>query len=542
MKVLRFLGLLASAVTLASCTRVGSTGAEGGRHAWTQPHVLRIADTAEPDHFNPLLSTMDLVYDLDSMVFSFLVIANEKGELIGDLATVVPSLRNGGISKDGLTYTYYLHRGVKWHDGALFTSRDVKFTIAAVMNPNNNTLHREAYDQITRVDTPDDYTIVVHLRARYAPFVTKFFSPLQEGGKGILPEHLLGKLHDINQIPFNSHPIGTGPFKFQSWERGRRIVLVRNDAYFKGRPKLERIDYEFLPDDNVIFNGVKTHDIDLVTSAPLNLYDQYKSLSDVAVYLVPWNAQSILPINERHAGLNELNVRKALTMAIDYDTVLRKITHGVGTMAHDIVPQVAIGYTDNPPYKYDPKGANALLESSGWKLGPDGVRAKGAARLDYVIHISAGSAIGKELAAVFEEEFKAVGIKLSIKLYPYSVIFAHEGPVYGGRYDFTEYSTTLPYDPDNLFYVGCDYWFPKGENLYGYCDRQVDAGEKAGRVTVDARERARIYHTTEARIHDTIPWIPLYNIRRPVVRNVDLKNFSANPSSTPWWNIWQWDI
>ena len=316
MAILRALALLAAAVSVVACTRVG-TSPQGGRHAWTQPHVLRIADTAEPDHFNPLLSSMDLVYDLDSMVFSFLVIADEKGKLIGDLATEVPSLRNGGISQDGRTYTYHLHHGVRWHDGQLLTSRDVRFTIAAVMNPNNNTLHREGYDQIDRVRTPDDYTVVVHLRTRYAPFVTKFFTPLQEGGKGVLPEHLLGKLRDINQAPFNSHPIGTGPFKFVSWERGRRIVLARNDGYFKGRPKLERIEYEFLPDDNVILNAVKTHDIDLVTSPPLSLYDQYKSLTDVAVYLMPWNAQSILPMNERHPGLGDLTVSKAVTMAID---------------------------------------------------------------------------------------------------------------------------------------------------------------------------------------------------------------------------------
>ncbi|GAC1652458.1 MAG: peptide ABC transporter substrate-binding protein [Vulcanimicrobiaceae bacterium] len=542
MKLLKAASLVLSAILAASCTRVETSAPGTGRHGWTVPHVLRIAETAEPDHFNPLLSTMDLVYMLDSLVFSFLIVADDKGRLIGDLATEVPSTGNGGISKDGRTYTYHLHRGVKWHDGALLTSRDVRFTISAVLNPNNNTLHREGYDRIAKVETPDDYTVVVRLKERYPPFLTKFFAPLQEGGKGILPEHLLGKLHDINNVPFNSHPVGSGPFKFVSWERGHQIVLARNDAYFKGRPKLETIKYEFLPDDNVIFNAVKTHDIDLVTAPPLNLYDQYRSIPDVAVYLVPWNAQSILILNGRHPGLNDVNVRKAITMAIDYQSVIAKITHNVGTIAHDIVPQVALGYTDNPPYRFDPAGANALLDRSGWMPGADGVRAKGGARLDFVADISAGSAIGKALAAYFQQEFKAIGVNLSIKLYPYSIIFSHDGPVYTGKYDFAQYSTTLPYDPDNLFYVGCNYWFPAGENLYGYCDRRVDAGEMAGVKTDDLAERARIYHATEAQIHETIPWIPLYNVRRAVVRNLDLKNFSDNPSSTPWWNAWQWDI
>ena len=539
---MRFSCLAMAAALLLSCTRVATGPQTGGRHSWTQPHVLRIAETAEPDHFNPLLSVMDLVYDLDSLVFSFLIVADEKGHLIGDLATTVPSLANGGISRDGRTYTYHLHRGVQWHDGVPFTARDVKFSVAAVLNPNNNTLHREGYDRITSVQTPDDYTVVVRLRERYPPFLTKFFAPLQEGGKGILPEHLLGTLHDINNAPFNAHPIGTGPFKFVSWERGHQIVLARNAAYFKGRPKLETIKYEFLPDDNVILNAVKTHDIDLVTAPPLNLYEQYRSLADVAVYLVPWNAQSILPINGRHPGLNEVAVRRAISMAIDYPSVIHKITHDAGMPARDIIPEVAVGYTPNAPYRYDPAAANALLERSGWKLASDGVREKNGHRLDFVIDVSAGSAIGKELAAVFEQEFKAIGVRLSVKLYPYSVVFAHDGPVYGGTYDFSQYSTTLPYDPDNLSYLGCKNWFPAGENIYGYCEPKVDAAEQAGIKTDDPAQRARIYHTAEARIHDTVPWIPIYNVRRVVVRNPDLKNFSANPSSTPWWNAWQWDI
>ena len=542
MRILRPFCLVAGALFATSCAHVQSSAGHGGRHAWTQPHVLRMADLTEPDHFNPLLSTMDLVYDLDSLVFSFLIIADDRGRLIGDLATEVPSLRNGGISKDGRTYTYHLHRGVKWHDGFALTSHDVKFTWQAVINPNNNTLHREGYDRIARIDTPDDYTIVVHLKERYPPLLTRFFTPLQEGGKGILPQHLLGKLHDINQIPFNAHPVGSGPFKFESWERGSRITLVRNDAYFKGRPKLEKIILNIIPDDSTVLNGVKTHDIDLVVSPPSNLYDQYKGIPGVAVYLVPWNAQALFIINGKHPPLNDAVVKNAIAMAINYPDIIAKISHGTGAIAHDIVPPVAIGYTENPPYRFDPKTANEMLDSAGWKLGGDGIRAKGSQRLDFVMHITAGGSTGAKLASFFQPAFKAIGINLEIKQYPYSVIFSHDGPLYGGKYDFAYYSATLPYDPDNLFYVGCDYWFPKGENIYGYCDRQVDAGEEAGLKTDDPAQREKIYHATERRIHATIPWIPLWDARRPVVRNVDLKNFKPNPSSTPWWNAWQWDI
>jgi peptide/nickel transport system substrate-binding protein len=229
-------------------------------------------------------------------------------------------------------------------------------------------------------------------------------------------------------------------------------------------------------------------------------------------------------------------------MAIDYRSIIQKITHGVGTAAHDIIPPVAVGYTENALYAYDPAAANRMLDEAGWKIGPDGVRAKGSQRLDWVIHISAGSAGSRMIATYLQPLFKAIGANLTIKTYPYSVLFSHEGPIYGEKYDLATYSLTLSYDPDNLFYLGCDYWFPSGENVYGYCDRKVDAAEKAGLQTDDPAERARIYAAAQKRIHATVPWIPLYNARRPVVRNPDLRNFRPAPTSTPWWNAWEWDI
>ncbi|PZR57517.1 MAG: hypothetical protein DLM50_05970 [Candidatus Meridianibacter frigidus] len=532
---------LSAVILLAGCTRVQSVGTTG-RRPWTQPHVLRIADISDPDHFNPLLSTMDLVYDLDALVFSFLIIADDKGELIGDLATEVPSLSNGGVSADGRRYTYHLHRGVKWHDGARFTARDVKFTWQAVMNPNNNTLHREGYDQVSSIDTPDDQSVIVHLKRRYPPFVTKFFTSLQEGGKGLLPAHLLARLHDINQVPFNAHPVGTGPFRFSSWDRGRRVVFVRNDSYFKGRPKLAKIILNVISDDNTLLTAVRTHDVDLIVSPPSSLYDRYRKLEDTYVALAPWNAQALLIMNQRRPQLADLNVRKAVTMAIDYQAFIDKISHGVGQQAHDIVPPVAVGYTENPPYAYDPVSANTLLDRSGWKRGPDGVRQRNGQRLDFVIEVSVGSTGSLRIATYLQQMFKAVGMNLAIKTSPYNVIFSHEGPLYGGRYDFATYSTTLPWDPDNLFYLGCGYWFPRGENIFGYCNHEVDKGELAGLATDDLRRRAAIYAKTERLIHQTVPWIPLYELRRPVVHNPDLKGFSAAPSSTAWWNAWQWDI
>ncbi|MBV8149708.1 MAG: hypothetical protein JO092_11490, partial [Candidatus Eremiobacteraeota bacterium] len=236
----------------AGCTRVQAPVSPGVRHAWTIPHVLRVADISDPDHLNPYLSEMDISYDISSLLYSYLVVADDRGRLVGDLAAAVPTLSNGGISKDGKIYVYRLRRNVLWHDGVPFTSRDVAASWQAVMNPRNNTFEREGYDRVARIDTPDAYTVVVRLRGRYPPFVSRFFAPLQEGAKPVLPAHVLAAEGSFNTGELSAHPIGTGPFRFVSWERGDRIVLRRFERYFKGRPGLSRIELRFVADPQTI--------------------------------------------------------------------------------------------------------------------------------------------------------------------------------------------------------------------------------------------------------------------------------------------------
>ena len=538
----RFTALLLLVAWLATgCTRTATTTA-GARHDWTVPHVLRFADISDPDNLNEYLSTMDLVYFLSSMIYSYLVVANDRGELEGDLATEVPTLANGGISKDGKTYIYHLHRNVRWHDGVPMTSADVKFSWEAVINRNNNTLHREGYTEVASIGTPDPCTVVVHLRRRYPPFVTKFFTPLQEGGKPILPGHVLARYASINQVPFNAAPIGTGPFKFVKWDRGRKIVLARNDLYFKGRPKLERVEFNIIPNDQTILNEIRLHHLDLIASPSTTLYSQYRRLQDVVTSLSPWNSQSLLIMNESHPGLDDVNVRRALTMSIDYGAIIDKLTHGSAEQAYDYIPPTAIGYTKNPPFKYDPARANAMLDAGGWKRGTDGVRSKNGTRLDYTLDIIAGSDSERMISVQLQQYFAAIGVRLSVKTYAYNAIFTPDGPIYGNRYDFATYGVTLGWDPDLSYYVGCDSFYPKGENVYRYCDRQVDDLERRGLQTDDPRQRAAVYSQAERIMWNTIPYIPLYERRRITVRSPDLKNFTTNPSSTPWYNMWQWDI
>lgn len=536
-----FTGVLGFCVLLAACSRVVPT-ATGVRHPWTIPHVLRIGDLAEPDTLNPYLSQMDVSYAVTSLVYSYLVVADDRGRLIGDLATEVPTVTNGGISRDGLTYTYHLHRGVRWQDGAPFTSADVAASWHAVVDPTHLTLFRNGYDRVASISTPDAYTVVAHLRERYPPFVSQFFAPLQEGGKPILAAHVLRATSDFNRGGLASGAVGTGPFKFASWKHGEDLVLVRNDAYFKGRPGLERIEYRFIPDGQTLITELRLHHVDLMETPPAALYPLLQSASDLDLSLVPSNGQAVIVVNERTPGLNDAVVRHAISLAIDRTRLTMTVTHGAGAVARDVAAPTAIGYVARPPLVYDPRAANALLDRNGWARGSDGIRRKNGVALDYSLATLAGSptfaAIGVELQA----NLKAVGIALSIKPFPYNGFFSPGGPLLSGRYDFATYSTVLSWDPDAHVYFGCDQQYPQGQNVFGYCNRTFDALETRALTSEDPNFRAPLYARADGILWNDVAYLPLYDIRRIVVHNPDLKNYLPNATSTPWWNAWQWDL
>jgi peptide/nickel transport system substrate-binding protein len=531
--------LVVCLLTATSCTQVRTSSA--GRNPWTVAGVLRLGDVADPDSLNPLLSTMDLSYDISSLTFSYLVIADGRGRMIGDLATRVPSVSNGGISRDGQTYVYHLYRGVLWHDGLPLTSHDVVFTWQAIMNPRNNILHREGYQEITRIETPDDRTIVVRLRRRYPPFVTQFFTTLQEGAKPVLPAHLLANLREINDAPYNALPVGSGPFKFASWDRGQRIVLVANKQYFRGRPRLNRVELKIAPDVNTLMTLMRTHEVDMPVGASPLMYVDFRDKPGFLTMLTPWNSQQILALNNSRPALQYLEVRRAITMTIDYDALIRKVWYGTGRRAHDIVPPTALGYLDELPYQYDPAAASSLLARSGWRQARDGIRVRDGQRLELVMVIAASGA-SQEVGVQLQSMLRRVGISLILKAYPYHGIFAYDGPIVRGNYDLALFANTLSYDPDNTARLGCDQFAPKGENEFRYCNPGVDVLERAGLETDDPAKRASIYRAAARRVHETVPFVPLLIQDRVTVANSDLRGYDPSPVAAPWWNARLWSI
>ncbi|HEV2909139.1 MAG TPA: peptide ABC transporter substrate-binding protein [Candidatus Eremiobacteraceae bacterium] len=531
---------------LASCTKISqSTTPPNAGHSI--PGTLRYADIEEPISFNPLLRTIAVATDMDMFIFGFFYNFDDKMRFVPELATVVPTYANGGISKDGLTITYHLRRGVKWHDGAPFTSHDVVFTVHAILNPDNNLSLRTGWDQIGSVEALDDHTVRFHLKRIYAPAISTYFA---EGGLyPVLPAHLLEKYANINQVPFNSDPIGTGPFKFVKWVHGDRVELEANPNYWRGPPKLKRIIYKVIPNDVTILNQLRTHEIDAWFRAAVSLYPQIRELptDGFRVELAPSLVYSHIDLNQKNPIFQDLRVRQAMAHAIDRATILHNITYDVHVVGYADLPPFSWAYEpDVAHYDYDPAKARQLLDAAGWVMGPDGVRVKNGQRLAFNLAAAAGGKTGEAVEQYLQADFKNIGIEANIKNYPTALYFdnyARGGILQAGKYDAAWFSWVAGADPGSDESIYTSYSIPPaGQNNLWWSDPVLDRAERGALSSYDQRVRKKYYSIVQKEIAGQAVTIVVFFQRQIFITADGFQNFKPAPATTSNWNTWEWEM
>ena len=530
------------AMTTAACTRTAHAVAGGG-NAWTQHGTLRIATSLSPNTFNPILSTQQVEALALSFVLDPLIATDPDGQDVPILAAVVPTLENGGISRDGLTITYHLRHGVRWHDGAPFTSRDVAFTYRAIMNPKTNVATRHGYDQIVRVDTPDPYTAVFRLKRPFAPAVRTFFAD-SDAPYMILPAHLLERYPDLNRVPFNEKPIGTGPFKLVRWLRADRVEYTANDDYFLGKPKLRKIVLYLVPDENTIASQVRAHEIDWFSAATPRMYPQLKPIGGIDVRLVPMNANDAIMFNTKRAPFDDPNVRRAIGLAIDKPLLVREATFDTTVPATEDLPSFM--------WAFDPKAgttardlprANALLDAAGWKRGADGIRTNGGKRFTMGLAFRTDSITDRNRGVLIASMLKDIGIETELKGYTTSLLYAAPGTgiLADGKYDAGLQTWYAGSDPDDSTQLTCDQVAPKGFNWSRYCNSAMDAAQHIALSHYDRPTRKRAYATIEDLLARDAPFVYLWWPRQIEAVNTDLTGFRPN-GIVENWNAYQWSI
>lgn len=478
------------------------------------------------------------------LLFSYLVKYDESGKLIGDVATQVPTIENGGISLDGLTVTYHLRKGVRFADGTPLTARDCVWSINAINNPANNVQSRYGYDRIAKAQAPDDYTLVLHLKQPFAPLLTLVLAPQ---GFPILPQHLLAKYPDFNRIDFDQRPMGSGPYVVERWIHGDRVVMHANPYYFGGKPKIENLTVRFVPDAQAALNLLQTHEVQgYFNEQDFSQYPQLLALQGYRTTALPVAGVGAIIFNTQDPATADPRVRLALAQAIDIKSIVAKAYRGAVSSAQSGKGLFFWAYDPKayPDIAYDPATARATLDAAGWKVGSDGVRAKNGTPLDVQMIIQAATPGDAIIGNAVTQYERAIGVRVTLKQFNITqyVAPANEGgPVYGGKFNLALYPFVNGDDPDTTDQFACANVPPHGYNKSRICDAQIDALLREGQRTFDIAKRKAIYAQLEALLHRQLPIVLIYN-RNEVDSFTDRLHGDTVSLDGIWWNVAHWSL
>lgn len=505
------------------------SGAQNERHPYTLPHVLRYATGEDIVGLNPHLNQQLVLQYMARMTMAYLLRYDARNQLTPELATVVPSTANGGISRDGKTFTYHLRRDAKWSDGAAFTSADVKFSAEAVLNPRNNEATRDGWDKIVRIDTPDAATVVFHLRAVDSTLLATFFS--SAGGVCLLPRHLLGGLPEINDAPYNALPVGIGPFKYASWKRADSVELVPDPLYFRGPPKLERVVFKVIPDRNTVLTQLTTHEIDLWLPVPAAFADRVAGIAGIDVFKHPGYGYNHIDFNVTHGALRDPVVRRALRLAVDRSTIWTKIRHRIGVLQDGVIaPSHPFFDPAIARVPFDIGQANALLDRAGYRRGADGVRARDGVRLSFDYATGAGTPDTDQIIELIRSWWQQIGVEFSVRRYPASMFFAPgpSGILYGGHFDVTNFAWGVAPNGDIFGLFACKFVPPNGQNIVRYCNPSIDRDLAVFQGSFDPAVQGRAVRAAQETIARDVPTIVMDSREDIFAYNSDLRNFHPN--------------
>ncbi|MDQ2679644.1 MAG: peptide ABC transporter substrate-binding protein [Candidatus Eremiobacteraeota bacterium] len=535
---------VATAAMLAGCAKVSTQGTDTGGHSWTQPGVLRIAVQSESKNLNPLLASNTTDQMITRLMFDLLVTADAAGHPVPDLAKVVPTLENGGISKDGLTVTYHLRDGVKWQDGVPLTSKDVKFSYQGMMNNANNVTSRHGYDMVKSVDTPDALTVIFHLKHKFAPVVNTLFAE-SDSAITIVPQHILAKYPDINRVPFNTEPIGSGPFKLAEWVHGDHYTLVPNPNYFLGAPKLTKIIIKIIPNEDTTLNELRTHDIDWMFEPSYQTYRAVHDMKDILQRFNNVNGYEGMQLNTSSPMLRDKRVRQAIAYAIDKKRLLDTQTFGQETLATEDLPNWMWAFNPNVKvYPYSVQQSRALLAQAGYAPGTDGIMTRNGQRLSLLMVYNVSNATRRAMSVQIQEMLKLAGIDVQIKTFDAATLFAPAGEggiLQLGKFDLGLSGWFAGVDPDDSSNYVSTNIPPGGYNYTRYDSKAMDAAQTMALENYDQPTRKRAYAKIESLLAEDVPQIFFWWDRQAQAINPDFKGFDPNPV-TESWNAYQWSI
>jgi peptide/nickel transport system substrate-binding protein len=505
---------------------VGAAGgiATAAEAATPKPPTLAIED--DPNTLDTIRNT-PFGWQLGPLTQGYLFLVDDRGALVPDRALAVPSTRNGGISADGRTITYRLRTG-RWSDGAPFDARDVAFTIDARRNPRTAVPDTSAVAAIASYAVPDPATIVVHLKAPSAPFVSSFLSEGANDPFSILPRHIGARYASLDSSSLDTDPVGLGPFRLTRWTRGERLEFERNPFYWRGAARSSAITVVVAPDAATRLLLARTGDVDVIEVAGLDV-DAAHAVPALRLRARTTNIVDYLQLNLRSPLLRDRTTRRAIALAIDRRSLAAKVYRST------LVPTDSV--QSDPRYRaavslpaFDPAAARRILRGAN-------------VTLDFAI--ASHWRDSARAAVALAGDLAAAGITANIRGYTEAVFWAPKdagGTLESARYDVALTSWSPALDPDRSYLFGCAAVPPGGGNSMFFCDRRYDRDEALGARTYDPVSRAPYYRDAGSRLIEQLPIIPLGFERRTYAVNKRLSGFRPNVLGRDFWNAWEFAV
>jgi peptide/nickel transport system substrate-binding protein len=496
-----------------------------GASAAPPKDAIVIGLLAEPVTMDPPQIT-----DLNSARVTKRIFEGLVGQELGSYKLVPGLAQSWDISRDGLIYTFKLRPSVTFHDGTPFNAEAVKFVFERQLNDKGPYYATGTYPyvkgflgNVAGVEVLDASTVQIKLKAPLTPFLQYLahqslfmFSPesLKKWGKDVV-----------------KHPVGTGPFKLETWEPGVKVVLARNDQYWGGAPKIRQAIYVPIVEAQGRLVALKTGDIDLTMDVPPDSLDELRR--DASLVVAESNSSAVwyVTLNTRHPILKDRRVRQALNHAVNKEAIIRDILRGTAIVSRGpISPVYGPYYEENTArYPHDLEKARALLKEAGYA---------GGFELGFLVPESgSGMQSPVEMATVIQANLAQIGVRAKIQTMEWGAYLRK----YLEQPDMAEMSWNPSIgDPDHMMYMllSSDR-FPPAFNSGYYQNDRVDDLLRRARTTIDEKARVPLYREAQKLVVEDAPWIFVDHGKQVIVHRKRVQGFKLHPNFdlvlTPVW-------
>lgn len=449
--------------------------------------TLRIGMFNEPTIIHPLYTQHSQAMTMMNLIFSGLIRFDQDDKAVSDLA------ESWDISENSLVYTFYLRRGVLFHDGVECTAEDVKFSFDAVCDESNKSPYRTLFQDIAACDVMDAHTFMLVLKQPVPSFLYKM-------NFGILPKHVFqGK--SICDDTFVSKPVGTGPFRFGSKNENGEIRLDANTAYYDGRPYLDHILFKPLFNKKYTSAPLFRGDIDMVTFMSFDDFNYVNKDASLQTKAVDADYYYALAYDLNDPSLKDKRVRYAIAHALSQEELINEVLQGQAVPCYGpFHPSVLELDTMSKPFSYDLKKAITLLEDAGF-IVPQGkiYREKDGKELTLRITTDSKLSYSKEIVQNIRMQLAKVGINVLYIAFDSFDVLSNE--IMSKQYGTNVFLNAFPGGVDADY--AAEQWLSRYESQYSmslYVNHEVDQLVTMAQRSINSAQKQAIYQ----KVHNAV--------------------------------------